>query len=130
MKDGRGLRRRFAVDHCKLGENCLGEELLMVAMHRRNSNNARQSIGALAVVGTIMELPHGAALAETIAREARLPPERIFVIKYFPSVHTSYDHMTKGTGSINTGVTQQNRDDLVKSPISALCFISCSLRRT
>jgi len=51
----------------------------MVALHRGNAEEAGQSVGALAVVGTIMDLAHGTALAETIARQACLPPERFLV---------------------------------------------------
>jgi len=70
VEEGRWLRRKFAVDDCKLGENRLGEELLMVALHGRNADKAGQSVGALAVVGSVMYLDHLTALAEG------LPPIR------------------------------------------------------
>jgi len=79
VKDDRGQRRGFAKDHCKLGKNRFGKPLLMVALHRGNAEKAGQSVGALAVVGTVMDLSHGTAFAETIARQARLPPERFLV---------------------------------------------------
>jgi hypothetical protein len=51
-----------------LGENRLSEELLMVALHRRNADKAGQSVGDLAVVGSVMDLAQRTALAETMAR--------------------------------------------------------------
>ena len=79
VEKGRGLYRWFAVDDCKLGENRLGEVLSMVALHRGNADKAGQCVGAPAVVGSVMDLAQGTALAETMAREAGLPPERFLV---------------------------------------------------
>ena len=53
VEKGRRLRRRFTEDDCKLGENRLGEELLVVALHGRNADKAGQAVGALAVVGSV-----------------------------------------------------------------------------
>ncbi len=67
VEEGRRLSRRFAVDDFKLGENRLCEELLMVALHRRNADKAGQSVGSLAVVGSVMDLAQRTALAESLA---------------------------------------------------------------
>ena len=67
VEEGRRLCRLFAVDDCKLGENRVGEELLMVALHRRNADKAGQSVGSLAVVGSVMDLAQRTALAESLA---------------------------------------------------------------
>ena len=67
VEEGRRVCRRFAVDDCKLGENRLGEELLMVSLHRRNTDKAGQSVGSLAVVGSVMDLAQRTALAESLA---------------------------------------------------------------
>jgi len=67
IEEGRRLRCLFAIDVCKLGENRLGEELLMVALHSRNADKAGQSIGFMAVVGSVMDLAQRTALAESLA---------------------------------------------------------------
>jgi len=92
-KEGRRLRRRFAVDDCKLREDRLGEELLMVALHRRNADKAGQSVGALAVVGSIMNLAQRTALTESLSRKARLSSERFFVkgVKFRLARHPGTD---------------------------------------
>jgi len=40
VKECRWLRRWFSVDGCKLGENCLDDELLVGALHRRYTHKA------------------------------------------------------------------------------------------
>jgi len=79
VEKGRRPRSRFTVDDCKLGKNRLCEKLLMVALYRRNADKAGQPIGALAVVGSVIDFAQRTVLAESLAREVRLPPERFFV---------------------------------------------------
>jgi len=80
VEEGRRLRRRFAIDGCKLGKNRPGEALLLVALGRRDTDKTGQPIGPPAVVvGSVVDLTQRPALAERLAGQARFPPERFFV---------------------------------------------------
>jgi len=79
VEEGRRPRSRFTVNDCKLGKDRLCEKLLMVALYRRNADKAGQSVGSLAVVGSVVDLSQRIALTESLARQPRLPPERYFV---------------------------------------------------